>query len=281
MKSLDSFKYAIFNEWTDDPPAGSITFYYDAIFEEADEVGSIIDEIVEHIKDATGYEGLDSEELDNEDYQNEMKGLYPGTENGVLTPDGIKNWSWDNGGAGCGCVAYAEGVDIIDAAINFYEETFEDIDAIGFDEDDEGNLLIEFPVTLSMCDGDGGDVVVIVPVTKEEFCTILDCCRKEIEIADCDELESLVSRIEDAAIEEAECAADELDDELDCSEMSFLITYPDEIVDIEDELKEGLASVEKELLFDKAQANPENVEAVMDMLKKISTLIEATNDSQW
>lgn len=56
MESIENLKYAILNEWTDDPPAGCVTIYYDAWFESLSEVKPLIEEIIDHVKNAIGYE---------------------------------------------------------------------------------------------------------------------------------------------------------------------------------------------------------------------------------
>ena len=211
MESIENLKYAILNEWTDDPPAGCDTIYYDTWFESLSEVKPLIEEIIDHVKNAIGYE-----EEYAEDFEDDIEGLDPFDEDGNLTSEDLAAWDWDNGGSGCGCDVYAEGADIADAAAEFLEDRLDDIEEVGFDEDDEGNYLIEFPVTVCMGHGDGGDVLVEVPVTSEEFIDLLNCYREDTEISDCENLENLVSRIESAAADEAETVAEELDDELDC-----------------------------------------------------------------
>lgn len=276
MNKMENLKYIILNEWTHDPPAGCITLYYDTWFESLSEVKPLIDEIVEHVKNAIGYE-----EEYAEDFEDEIEGLYPYDEDGSITSEDLAAWDWDNGGSGCGCEVYAEGVDIVDAAVEFLEDRLDDIEEVGFDEDDEGNYLIEFPVTVCMGQGDGGDVLVEVAVTSEEFIELLNCYREDSEISDCRALDSLVSRIEDAATDEAEIAAEELNEELDCSEASCIIAFPEDIPDIADEFEPGLTDIEIRKTIKKAKADPENVDAVMPLLKTIEALIENLNDSMW
>lgn len=276
MKSIENLKYAIFNEWTDDPPAGCVTLYYDICFERPDEVKPIIEEIIDHVKDAIGYEEPDAEDLEDEDFEDEIDGLDPADEEGNLSSDAIKNWSWDNGGSGCGCIVYAEGSDIAEAAIGFIEEYYEDIEELDIEEDEEGNLIIEFPVTVCLGGRDGEDISVTVPVTKEEFIELLGCCREEEEIVSCEGLERLVSRIEEAAKDEA----DEIE-ALGCSEADCLISYPEELIDIADEYRKGLTNIEIDLAIAKAKAEPDNIEAVMPLLKTIEALIENLNESVW
>lgn len=276
MNKMENLKYIILNEWTHDPPAGCITLYYDTWFESLSEVKPLIDEIVEHVKNAIGYE-----EEYAEDFEDEIEGLYPYDEDGSITSEELAAWDWDNGGSGCGCEVYAEGVDIVDAAVEFLEDRLDDIEEVGFDEDDEGNYLIEFPVTVCMGQGDGGDVLVEVAVTSEEFIELLNCYREDSEISDCRALDSLVSRIEDAATDEAEIAAEELNEELDCSEASCIIAFPEDIPDIADEFEPGLTDIEIRKTIKKAKADPENVDAVMPLLKTIEALIENLNDSMW
>ena len=56
MESIDNFKYVILNEWTDNPPAGCVTLYYDTWFESLSEVKPIVDEIIDYVKNAIRYE---------------------------------------------------------------------------------------------------------------------------------------------------------------------------------------------------------------------------------
>lgn len=275
FKRIEDLKYAILNEWTQDPPAGCITLYYDTWFESLEEVKPIIDEIIEHIEIAIGYEEDYAEDFDD------IEGLSPYDEAGNLTAEDLAVWDWDNGGAGCGCDIYAEGADIVDEAVGFLEARLDDIEEVGFDEDDEGNYLIEFPVTVCMGYGDGGDVLVDVPVTSEEFIELLNCYREDSEISDCENLESLVSRIESATADEAEALAEEFDDKLDRSEASYIIAFPEDISDIADEFESGLTDIEIRDVIKRAQADPENVDAVMPLLKTIEALIEKLNESMW
>ena len=276
MESIENLKYAILNEWTDDPPAGCVTLYYDTWFESLSEVKPIVDEIIDHVKNAIGYE-----EEYAEDFEDDLEGLDPFDEDGNLTSEDLAAWDWDNGGSGCGCDVYAEGADIADAAAEFLKDRLDDIEEVGFDEDDEGNYLIEFPVTVCMGHGDGGNVLVEVPVTSDEFIDLLNCYREDAEISDCENLENLVSRIESAAADEAETAAEELDDELDCSEASYIISFPEDIPDIADEFEPGLTDIEIKRSIERAKADPTNIEAVMPLLKTIEALVENLNDSMW
>lgn len=281
MGSVDTLKYAIFNEWTDDPPAGCVTLYYASWFESCSEVKPIIDEIIDHVKDAIGYEEPDDEDLEDEDFEDEIEGLDPSDENGDISVEDIKAWDWDNGGSGCGCVVYAEGIDIAEAASDFCEEHMDDIEELDFDEDDDGNIILEFPVTVCIGSGDGGDVLVDVPVSREEFIELLQCYRNDSEISDWNGLVTLVSKIESAASDEAEAAADELGEEIDCSEASCLIAFPDDIPDIADEFAPGLTSIEIEMAVEKARTNPADTEAVMSLLRTVDALIENLNESLW
>lgn len=281
MSTVENLKYAVFHEWTDDPPAGCVTLYYDTWFEDTDEIQPLVDEIIEHIKDAIGYEEPDEEDLEDEDFEDEIEGLDPTDEEGNITPDNLRDWSWDNGGSGCGCIVYAEGADIAEAAIEFYEEYLDDIAEVDLEEDGEGNLLIEFPVDVCIGGGDGGEVCVTVPVTKKEFIELLECYRHDTDISDWEGLEKLVPRIEEAAKDEAESDAEELDDNLDCSEANCIISFPEELVDIAEECRKGLTSIEIETTIEKAKENPENEDSVMALLKTISDLVDALNDSIW
>lgn len=166
MSDIKDLKVAVFEEWTDDPPAGSTKMYYIASGETAKDLAWPIGEIVDHISTATGndfdddedddyyYEGEEPDEEDieeedeDEEDEDELYGLDPTDENGNVSLADLKTWSWDNGGAGCGCIVYAEDKDIVDALAEFYEEELRDsLDDPDFDingEEDNDEEILEY-----------------------------------------------------------------------------------------------------------------------------------------
>ena len=49
---------------------------------------------------------------------------------------------------------------------------------------ESGTTLLDFPVTVCLGRGDGGNVEVTVEVTDEEFELLKQCCREDGEISD-------------------------------------------------------------------------------------------------
>ena len=130
MESIQELKYAIFDEWTYDPPGGQATYYYPSFAETFSDLLDPVEEIIEHVIEATGGE-------------EEIITISPDE---VNSADDIMQWSWDNGGVGCGCVLYAEGEDIIDAVTSFYYDTLEEYAYDYFEEemqDDEDDEELE------------------------------------------------------------------------------------------------------------------------------------------
>lgn len=91
------------------------------------------------------------------------------------------------------------------------------------------NRELEFHVTVCLGRGDGGDVCVSVPVSDEEYELLKQCCREDCEPCDCEGLEDLCSRVEEAAIDEAMSIADEYDQDVDCDSASCSFGVPVEI----------------------------------------------------
>lgn len=87
---------------------------------------------------------------------------------------------------------------------------------------------ITFWVGVCLCRGDGGDVMVDIKVTDEEYETILECCRNEEDIDECKKLSALRSRIVAAA--ETEAASCDEDSDIDYhTDVWYVVQMPDEI----------------------------------------------------
>ncbi len=101
---------------------------------------------------------------------------------------------------------------------------------------------LEFTVTMCLGYGDGGDVCVTVDVTEKEYELLKQCCRDEIDIYDCGELEDLCSRIEAEARSENDFIMSGLgdDEEMDYDSISYMIDIPDEIYESVEEEEEDL-----------------------------------------
>ena len=117
---LDKLKYAVFAEWSFDPPAGGSNYYMDAWGESYEDLMGPVNEIYDHFRDL-----LDEENEDDEPFFE----LYSSKE---PSKDFLENFAFDNGGLGCECCFIAEGKDIAEAAIEFFNSHFELYD----DEDD-------------------------------------------------------------------------------------------------------------------------------------------------
>ena len=105
--------------------------------------------------------------------------------------------------------------------------------------------LLDFFVTLCLGGGDGGDVCVNVEVTEEEYELLKCCCRENEDINNYKGLRDLCQRIEEAARDENEsCMMDfDMEEEIDYSSVSYMISIPEEIslsVDEENEDSDGL-----------------------------------------
>ncbi len=88
---------------------------------------------------------------------------------------------------------------------------------------------MEFHVTVCLGGGDGGDVCVSVSVSDEEYELLKKCCLEDCEPCDCEGLEDLCSRVEEAAIDEAESIGAEFAQDVDCDSASCFFGVPDEI----------------------------------------------------
>ena len=93
----------------------------------------------------------------------------------------------------------------------------------------EEYIELEFCVTICLGHGDGGDVIVTVDVTEEEYDLLKDCCREDEEIESYEGLEALYERIIDAAIDESESCSPDDEDEINYDDVSYIVAMPDEI----------------------------------------------------
>ena len=125
LKNVGLLRYAIFEEWSYDPPGGSVRCLYDslALFNEG--LLAPVEEILDHISVST------------EESEYKEASAIMGIED--IADEDISNWGWDNGGVGCGCILYAKGEEIVEKAIQFYHDEMEDYvkDKYYYDEDDE------------------------------------------------------------------------------------------------------------------------------------------------
>lgn len=116
-----------------------------------------------------------------------------------------------------------------------YDDDFEDDgiceecrDKLNLDEAEE----YWFPVTACLGRGDGGEISVSVPVTDDEYEALKDCYREDEEIEQNESLAGLIRRIERAAFIKCENINDSYGDtEEDYSSASFMIGFPDEVVE--------------------------------------------------
>lgn len=261
---IDNLKFAVFEEWSCDPPGGSVYLYYDTYFESISEVFGIVDEIIGHVKFGSGYD-----DLDEDYYEDEIEGLDPADEDVKLTIENIKNWSWDNGGMGCGCVVYAEGVEIAEAAAKFYEDYLSDeLDELCIDADDEENDL-EFGVTIREKTGNENIVRVEVSVSSEELNQIAICGMEGKTMDSCAALLPLIERVTTEALTKFfESGNSEIDEETKCT-----VSIPDEF--------QGVNAYMADSIVKNARENPNDEEAVKKLLDLISRLVEKANDSVW
>ena len=90
-------------------------------------------------------------------------------------------------------------------------------------------MKLDFPVTVCLGRGDGGDVSVRMNVTKEEFDLLVEACENGDEISEYDSLSDLYERIISAASDE--CDWDYGGDESDLDEATYLVSYPEKVMD--------------------------------------------------
>lgn len=117
----------------------------------------------------------------------------------------------------------------------------DDLDCSDFPKDSAKTRSFDFEVTLCLGGGDGGDVLVNVDVTEEEYELLKKCYRDDIGVCDCDGLEDLCQRVEEAAKDENEfCMADlDVDEEIDYNSISYMISIPAEVAEEVDEEDSG------------------------------------------
>lgn len=261
---IDDSKFAVFEEWSYDPPGGSVYLYYDTYFESISEVWGIVDEIIGHVRFGSGYD-----DLDEEYYEEEIEGLDPTDEEGNLTVERIKKWSWSNGGMGCGCVVYAEGKEIAEAAAKFYEDYLRDeLEELCIDDDDEENDL-EFGVTICEKTGKENIVRVEVSVSSEELKQIAICGMEGKTMDSCTALSPLIERVTTEALNEFfGFENSEINKETKCA-----VSIPDEF--------QGVNTYMADSIVKNARENPNDEEIVKKLLDLISILVEKANDPEW
>lgn len=127
MKKLPAhFKWAVYCEESEDPPAGCCSLYYSAYGEKWECLLWPVGEIVGHIEDA-----LDEDELKELDSLPHWK---------RATEKHIRHFNWDNGGIGGRLEFLVEGKDIVPCALAFLEDELgEDPDDYDEEDCDEDN----------------------------------------------------------------------------------------------------------------------------------------------
>lgn len=88
-------------------------------------------------------------------------------------------------------------------------------------------MELEFWVTIYFGHGDGGDVVVTIDVSNEEYELLKQCCRDDEEVEGYKGLEALYDRVVVAAKDESEsCKPDDCED-IDYDDVSYIVAIPD------------------------------------------------------
>ena len=214
--------------------------------------------------------------MEDENFEDELEGLNPANEDGDLSLEALRNWSWDNGGSGCGCVVYAEGEEIAEAAAGFYEDYLrDDLDEPDFDPD-EDEIELDFNVDISVNKWESGEVVVTVPVSLDQLKLLARCAFENEDIDGYKGLEALAERITEAAISEAQDdweETDEGDEFEDLSDASCSIANP---LDGE-EYNVFLA----DCIAEHAKDNKGDINAVESFVDLLERLIETHNESMW
>lgn len=124
MRKIDKLKYAVFYEWSYDPPGGSLTLYYPVWGTTYKSLLGPANDVYSNV--SSGVYDDESDELDRA--YNRVK----------ASRRSINSFGWDNGGLGCGCSFIAEGTEIAQAAVDFYRNDLEPwMDYIWEDEEDE------------------------------------------------------------------------------------------------------------------------------------------------
>lgn len=93
---------------------------------------------------------------------------------------------------------------------------------------------VEFPVTVCLGGGDGGEICVKMEITDEEYELLKQCCRDGCDIESCPELEDLCNRITEESGDETERRMDECDsgEDIDYDSTYYIIEMPEEIEDL-------------------------------------------------
>lgn len=275
MNSINNLKFAVFDEWSDDPPAGTSRYYYVESGESYETFLGTIGEILDHLNECTD----DEEDLEGLEEAAEI------LEKDNLTAEDIIHWGWDNGGVGGECLVFAEGKEIAETAAEFYKEHFIysfDFDDpyidVDFDElmemNDEEEIEIEFYVSISAGDGDGGNVSVDVPVSIKEMKLLINCAVKGIEIAECDELNNLSGRVEEAAADENDWIVEhDLETDEDFCDVKYGISNPIDTGEYN--------SYTAGYIVRSAKENSEDVEAVGNLINLLYDLAENNNNSMF
>lgn len=132
MNKIDNLKYAIFSEWSCDPPAGSVNIYYDVCGTTYDKFMEVVEITYENMRALVGYAGEDCDDEENEELYDDNEGeeyepdddaheLYNIYKSIEPTKESIGSYSFDSGGCGCGCDFIAEGKEIAQQAADFYD----------------------------------------------------------------------------------------------------------------------------------------------------------------
>ena len=90
-------------------------------------------------------------------------------------------------------------------------------------------MKLDFPVTICLGRGDGGDVSVEIDVTKEEFDLLVEACEDGGEMSEYDTLSDLYERIVSAAPDECDWEYGGEESELD--EATYFVYYPEKVID--------------------------------------------------
>jgi len=263
---IENLKFVVFDEWSYAPPAGRNVNYYTACNESFEVIAEITDEIISHL-----------EEIVDED-DDEIPVL---TDMDEFNAEAIQEWSWDNGGAGCSCVAYAEGKDIAAAAAEFYEEHLRDeLEESDYDIHSEEMTDVEFTVKILVNKWEGDEVSVTVPASAEELKLIGFCAIEDEDINTYEGLEGLVKRVSTAALGEADDSWERTDedeefDNIDTS-MCSLWNPIDTPYDIDEyDMYIGDCIVEYAKEYNEYDVAIEKLTDMVDML------VEAYNSSMW
>ena len=90
-------------------------------------------------------------------------------------------------------------------------------------------MELDFIVTICLGHGDGGDIIVTVDVTEEEYALLVECCREDDEISSYEGLEDLYDRIVEEAKDESQSCQPEDEDEIDYDDACYRVDFPDQV----------------------------------------------------